>query len=472
MRKKVIAISLCILLLAGSVGCGGGNAGSTDNAGGNTAAPAADNTGGAGEEKDAEEIVNEFLGLMLKADYAAAAGMFNDTVLAMAGGEKGFMETLQQTGPFLSVDGEPQLLGEQGGTAQFQVGMTLESGKMTASITVKDGKFTSFLLAPAVEVEPPVAMPEGFVEEEITVDAGGDYPLAGRLVRPVSGEGVAAVLLVQGSGANGYDEIIGPNRVFGQLARGLAQRGVASLRYDKRTHTYPAIAEAGDFSVKEEYVEDVLAAVKLLKAAEGVDASRVVILGHSQGGMLAPMFITEGADVAGMILLAGSPRKFGDILTDQLEDNIRTWEAAGLQQQADQYRLMVQSIQEGVEAVRGMTEQEAKEADPIYGMGAYYLYMLDRYDAIGEIKALRKPTLILQGGHDMQVYADKDYALYEEALAGEPYARFHLYPGLGHSFMQSAASSLAEAQAEYMQPAEVSAEMLDDIKAWIEECIV
>lgn len=145
----------------------------------------------------------------------------------------------------------------------------------------------------------------------ITVAADADYPLPGLLTLPDGAGPFPAVLLVHGSGPQDRDEAVGPNRPFRDLAVGLADLGVASLRYDKRTFAHgKRLADAlqGCLSVEEEVIRDALCAAALLRAEALIRPDRVYLLGHSMGGMLAPRIDAEGGAFAGLIFWAGTPR--------------------------------------------------------------------------------------------------------------------------------------------------------------------
>src|SRR5206468_6047038 len=151
---------------------------------------------------------------------------------------------------------------------------------------------TGFFLAappPKEFAVPPYAKPDSFVEESVTVGKDGEWPLPGTLTVPKGDGPFPAVILVHGSGPHDRDESIGPNKPFRDLAGGLASRGVAVLRYEKRTREHGAkMMAAAPITVKEEVLDDALAAVKLLRREKGVDAGRVYILGHSLATTKAP----------------------------------------------------------------------------------------------------------------------------------------------------------------------------------------
>ena len=102
-------------------------------------------------------------------------------------------------------------------------------------------------------------------------------------------ENAPVAILVHGSGPQDRDESFGPNRPFRDLAAGLATKGIAVLRYDKRTKRYPeSFADLKNPTVKEETVDDVSSAIEYLKYRPEIDGRRITVIGHSLGGMLAP----------------------------------------------------------------------------------------------------------------------------------------------------------------------------------------
>jgi uncharacterized protein len=121
-------------------------------------------------------------------------------------------------------------------------------------------------------------MPAVAGDVEVTIGAA-PTALGGTLSLPDVAGRIPAVVLIHGSGPHDRDEKLGPNLVFRDIAEGLASRGVAALRYDKRTKVHPE-QFAGSATVREETMDDVIAAVALLATRREIDADRIVIVGH------------------------------------------------------------------------------------------------------------------------------------------------------------------------------------------------
>ncbi|NLM46836.1 MAG: alpha/beta hydrolase, partial [Firmicutes bacterium] len=268
-----------------------------------------------------------------------------------------------------------------------------------------------------------------------------------------------AVILVHGSGPQDRDETIGPNKPFKDLALGLAGQGIAVLRYDKRTYVHGAkIASLPAFTVREESIDDALAAFSLLQAESKVRSDRIFLLGHSLGGTLAPRIGAENQNLAGLIILAGAVRPLEELI---LEQSRYLAEADGkvTEAEATWLELLAQSI----ERIRDLKLTADAPAADLLNIPASYWLDLRGYNPASLAKDLQLPMLILQGERDYQVTM-ADFALWQEYLAGRDNVTFKSYPGPNHLFMAGEGASLP---AEYEEPKNVAAEVVNDIARWI-----
>ncbi|HTW08870.1 MAG TPA: alpha/beta fold hydrolase, partial [Acidimicrobiales bacterium] len=161
-------------------------------------------------------------------------------------------------------------------------------------------------------------LPEPTVPGERAVPVGvGSPPLKGTLTLPAGKGPFPAIVLVSGSGPNNQDESIGPNRPFLDLATDLAAKGIATLRYDKRTLDYPKSIDPATFTPTQEYVPDALAAIQLLEHEPAVNPHLIFVLGHSQGGTYAPLIAQRAPKLAGVIFLAAGAEPIGAALLRQ-----------------------------------------------------------------------------------------------------------------------------------------------------------
>ncbi|MFD4706735.1 alpha/beta hydrolase family protein [Gottfriedia sp. NPDC058432] len=303
--------------------------------------------------------------------------------------------------------------------------------------------------------------------EQIKVVANADYPLEGILTLPDSHtEKVPAVVFVHGSGALDKDETIGANKFFRDLADGLANQGIASLLYDKRTFAFgkQMVQElGGKLSVKEEVLEDAIMAVEMLKKDPRVDANRIFIIGHSLGGTLAPRIDAEGGDVAGLIILAGTPRTLEEVILNQNEDSIKQLEAS--QQEIDLKQ--VKELQNKFDAISDMTVEMAEQTILFGSVYAWYFKEMNQHPTKDYLSQNKKAIFVVQGDKDVQVSVEKDFNRYREMLKDHPDVTFKLYPGLNHMFMKAVFGTLKDIWNEYNIPQSVDRNVLEDIAKWI-----
>lgn len=165
------------------------------------------------------------------------------------------------------------------------VACRFERGELIGRVVFnREGEIAGLFFVPSDEYrQPEYVDPARFEEQEVAVGSGW-FRLPGTLSLP-RGEGpFPAVVLVHGSGPLDRDSTVGPNRPFRDLAQGLASRGIAVLRYEKRTHAHPMLtALAGStLTVQQETVDDALAAVELLERHEKIDANHLFMEGEGK----------------------------------------------------------------------------------------------------------------------------------------------------------------------------------------------
>lgn len=305
-------------------------------------------------------------------------------------------------------------------------------------------------------------LPDTLQEQGVTLSADPDYPLEGTLTLPKDAMSpLPAVILVHGSGPCDRDETVGANKPFRDLAWGLAQQGMAVLRYDKRTYTYGDVLEQSDlseFTVQQETMDDALAAARLLRENDAIDPERVYILGHSMGAMLAPS-IDEKGSFAGIIMLAAPARPMWEV---SYEQNLALLDGLSEEETREQRELLQAELEKGRE-LAAMSDAEAKK-ETLFGMCAYYFKNMDTHLPAAILKDIQKPVLLLQGEEDFQVSPENDFTVFEDLAKTNAYLETKRYPGLNHLFMPSNGSKTV---AEYSVPSQMDKTVIQDIAYFI-----
>ena len=302
--------------------------------------------------------------------------------------------------------------------------------------------------------------------EKIVIGAGSEYPLNGALTLPEDlSRAVPAVVMVHGSGPSNMDEKVLKLTPFRDLAEGLAKHGIASLRYDKRTFSYARKLAKTNITVREETIDDALLAIELLKQDPRIDHSRVFLLGHSMGAMLAPRIDAEGGNVKGLILMAGTPYRLEEVVLRQLKQaggsrSPIKW-VTGLE-----YRYFSRKLS----GLYQMSDEEAGKKKFAGNLTLYYFKEMGRKTAADYLLESRKPALILQGGRDFQVLAEDDYRKFRELLSGRDSTVFRLYPEYNHLFVPAIGDNILKASREYGVERHIGEDVIGDIADFIREC--
>jgi hypothetical protein len=305
--------------------------------------------------------------------------------------------------------------------------------------------------------------PEAFREIEVLVGQG-EWSLPGTLTLPLGEGPFPALVLVQGSGPQDRDETLGPNKPLRDLAWGLASRGIAVLRYDKRTLVYKEKVSQQfleTITVQEETVDDALAALRLLRESPQIDSQRLFVLGHSLGGYLLPRITAADREIAGLIVLAGNTRPLEDIILDQV-----TYLLAAQEHVAPEQQKSLETLTQQVRRVKApdLTPDTPASELPLNVPAAYWLD-LRTYDPVTLARALPQPMLILQAECDYQVTME-DIQGWQEGLGTRADVAFKSYPGLYHLFLPTPDGKIAT-PVVYALPGHVQSDVIDDIAQWI-----
>lgn len=399
------------------------------------------------------EIARQFVGDLAAGEFGAAR-----EALAPAAARQLSAAALERL--WLGLTAQHGAYGEIAGVERATVG-----GRPVAVVTVRcaeadqrvkctfDGNGEILgLRFPASYSPPSYADQSAFAESRVVVDAEG-CSLPGTVSMPEGDGPVPGVVLVHGSGPNDRDETVGPNKPFRDLAWGLASRGVAVLRYDKRT--YACDVPLADWGIDNIVVDDAVRAVELLGEHDGVDPDRRFVVGHSLGATCTPR-ILDRSGAAGGAMLAANARQMTDVVRDQVRYLLGV---DGELTDEDEAR-----IDRVDRALTRVENGEVAPGETVRGLpGSWWTSLLD-YDQVATARAVSAPLALRQGGRDYQVTADGDFDRWRTELADRADTSFELYPDLSHLFQPGSEPSLGT---EYSFHDNVAKAVVADLADWI-----
>lgn len=323
--------------------------------------------------------------------------------------------------------------------------------------------------------------PYPYREEELTFpNEQAKLSLAGTLTLPPGPGPFPAAILISDSGRQDRDESIAGHRPFLVLADHLTRKGVAVLRFDKRgigksTGNY-------DQATTDDFASDVEAALAYVKSRKEIDSKKIGLIGHSEGGIIAPLVVAHSNGVAWIVLLAGPGLKGEEQLLLQTESSLRTagvpdgeifrtvsfnkQSYALVRQEKDPAALeaklndLIQSTSTGAAMPTGALQAQVRLL-----VSLWFRSFLD-YDPVPALQKTACPVLALNGERDLQVRPKENLSKIKKALEDGSNKDFQTIelPGLNHLFQHGPTGSPTEygAVEETMAP-----EALNAISDWV-----
>lgn len=424
-------------------------------------------------QADYENKSKEFMNLVEKEDWASLYSLFNQTLQKYVSQEHLPHLLPGMTAAYGKIN-KVELQATESNSLYTTVKMlvTAEQGPYVFVLHFdQKGKVNDFTITMATDPNqfrnPEYNHPEKYIEKPI-VFGEKPFQLPGVLTVP-KGEGpFPVVVLVHGSGAHDKDETIFTMKPFRDLAVGLANHGIAVLRYDKRTYTH-AVKSSMDpkFSIMEETVIDANHAVEKLKSLPEIDGENIFVLGHSQGAYALPLILENDKkkDIKGAIGVAGPVGKFHELLLWQIEEGLERAKKMNAPQE------QIAAIQEQLD---WMQAQAALLEDPQYSQdnlpaefglsNPYWWFDLKEYEPAERMAEQDVPLLLLQGGKDIQVPAEH-LDQWKEVLKEPDNVQYQLYPNMMHMLADYAGEP--DGMTEYYTPGNVAEAMIDDVAAWV-----
>jgi pimeloyl-ACP methyl ester carboxylesterase len=298
--------------------------------------------------------------------------------------------------------------------------------------------------------------PYPYVAEEVAFDSkAADVKLAATFTKPKGDGPFVAVALITGSGPQDRDESLLGHKPFLVLADHLTRHGIAVLRYDDRG----VGKSTGKFSTatSKDFAEDAAGAVAYLKGRK--DVSKIGLMGHSEGGLIAPLVASENTGVEFIVMLAGPGLPGDEILIAQgalILKGMGANEKALARQKSLQAKLLTlakagadeKKLEEAMKDLeKDLTDEEKKElkksgdaamAQVKQLAGPWFRYFLT-YDPRPTLRKVKCPVLAINGENDLQVPCKENLQEIEKALKAGGNADFAVQelPGLNHLFQTS-----------------------------------
>jgi len=344
---------------------------------------------------------------------------------------------------------------------------------------------TAISAAPVIRPQDPKDFP--YKREDVAFDnpKGGDR-LAGTLTMPSDGKASKIVILITGSGPQNRDEELMDHRPFLVWSDWLTRHGIAVLRYDDR-----GVAKStGNFqtATSADFADDAEAAVNYIQSRPDLKNLSIGLMGHSEGGFIAPMVASRNKAVKFIVLLAGPGVPTFDLMVKQTADQMNGAPAAAVERNVDRNKKMYAIVVQNATLTTAQLKQkvdaalyEDMSAHPKEGIDStnissliqaysafltpWYRYFLaaNPADYLTKVKC---PVLALDGTLDMQVNAEANLAGIKASLekAGNKNFEVVTLPGLNHLFQKATTGALAE----YAQiPETIDPVALEKVSGWI-----
>lgn len=290
--------------------------------------------------------------------------------------------------------------------------------------------------------------------EEKAIIKTGKFSMDALMCYPSQKELFPCVILIPGSGPADMNETIYSNTPFLDIAHSLAKHGIASLRFNKRTFQCGSEMDPNNITLNEEYVEDVLSAIALLKKNSKIDTKRIYLIGHSLGGMILPRILLKTNDVKGAVFMAANSSRLEDIILKQV-----LYLNSFSDDKVAELRKQVKNVKKIIDG-----DFDPKVGTPL-NLPFSYWKDLGMYKPVKMLNKLSIPMLFVNGGRDYQVPVEELLG-WKRNLKNKKNVSFKIYPTLSHIFMEG---SEKPGPNDYIKKSVVNKDFLNDLSDWIKK---
>ena len=319
--------------------------------------------------------------------------------------------------------------------------------------------------------------PFSYRTEEVFVDSAPGVKLAGTLTLPQGKGPFPAVVMITGSGAQDRDETILGHKPFAVIADRLTRDGIAVLRMDDRGFA----KSTGNFATAtdDDFAVDTAADVAFLRTRPDIDPKRVGLIGHSEGGLVAPKVAAKDPKIAFVVLMAGPGVPLAEVLRAQRAklmpamgaspELIRKSQALvdrvvlAMKDAKDEADARARALQAAKAEGGDLIPEAQRQAAAVQLSSGWMRNLLD-YDPAPTLAKVKCPILALNGSKDGQVIPDQNLPAIRAATRGNPDVTITELPGLNHLFQTANTGAVGE-YADIEQT--VAPIALDAMSVWI-----
>ncbi|GEM_PF-4551290 len=280
--------------------------------------------------------------------------------------------------------------------------------------------------------------------------------LPGKFTVPRGRPPYPAVIFIHDGGPWSEDETRGLNLLFKDLAWGLASRGIAGMRYQKRTYAYPGQLSPDSVTLENETIDDVYGTIEWMKTRMNLDSTRIFLIGHGIGGYLIPRLLSEKPLFAGGIIM-GSPAKS---VVKGLRERVQY--LLSLPDSLLGYSRVSETI---LSRLDSFTTGMLPDTSRVFGMPASYFYELKKSSPDAYVRSVTAPLLIMHGGRDFE-YGRNQIREWKALFSDTTAVVFKSYPELNHLF-ENVQSSSSPSPRDYFIRTHVDSTVIFDIADWI-----
>lgn len=408
-----------------------------------------------GDTKTATDVANAFVDDLTNQRFERASKRFVERERGNYGAparlERLWMGFTAVAGAFDGIDGTSK--STRNDVVVIDTTLSFENGAHTCRVAVDDSqRLLNCGIADQYE-RPSYVDPSAVAERDLRLEVD-TCSLRGTVTTPASGDASPGVVLVHDSGPSTRDTAQGGTKAFVDLAEGLAMQGIATLRYDKRV---PACEiEAGAYTLDRVTVDDALVAIERLRSTEGVDADKIVVVGHGLGGTAAPRIAARDGNLAGIVGLAAPARPYHELTLAQLEYKVSVG--------SHKWRDLASVYEQWTAEIKRIRDDEYESSDVLLGKPGAFWDSLAAYDHLQTALDIDVPLHLAQGKRDFQVSVADDLERWQNELEGRSKTTVETYDELNHLFMPGEGPSVEFAYAVRNNVAE---RVVADLANWI-----